>query len=311
MPPRLEVGTVVGFELLSVLPRSASAAVRALVTSRDRTYFVAMLAADLAIERVVATPGHEASLDRALSLREKLRGEGGGGRGPVVIPSQGRERFLHSNLSSESATREETMAFVYVIRSGDGNVFKIGKARDVESRRGQFMTGNPDPLTVIDTIETDDAGPGETFLHSIYQSKRMRGEFFALTPTEAEEAGRKLRDYLADYLPLKKEAERLAKTECDGPARLPDDRERATHQALLKAREEKYRLEVECERLENELKVAIGTTAGLDGIATWKTHTVTRFDEASFRREQPELHAAFSRPLRQRTFRLLWSQRES
>jgi Meiotically up-regulated gene 113 len=199
------------------------------------------------------------------------------------------------------------VSFVYIMRNGVTNVVKIGRARNVESRRGQFMTGNPEELTLIDSIETDEPGRCETFLHRIFESKRVRGEFFALTPIEAQDAARRAREYVADHLPAEHEAKRLAQTDCDGPARPPDDRERGLHRELLEARESRSRWKFECDRLENELKARIGTSEGIEGIASWTTHTKTTFDEASFRKEHPELHAAFSRPVRLRRFVLLWS----
>jgi hypothetical protein len=197
--------------------------------------------------------------------------------------------------------------FVYILQNGDTDVVKIGKALDVEQRRGQLRTGNPEALTVIDTIETDDAGLCEKFLHRSLQSKRLRGEFFGLTLAQAKEAGQRLRRFLAEDVPVEKEAKLLAKAECDSPARQATERERALHRELLEKNEAKYLLEVECARLANELKVSIGTSEGLDGVASWRTHTVSKFDEASFRKAHPDLHGAFSHPVRQRTFRLLWS----
>jgi hypothetical protein len=81
----------------------------------------------------------------------------------------------------------------------------------------------------------------------------------------------------------------------------------AVHGELLEKNEAKYRLEIECARLANELKVSIGTSEGLDGVASWRTHTTSKFEEGSFRRAHPDLHAAFTHPVQQRAFRLLWS----
>lgn len=47
------------------------------------------------------------------------------------------------------------MGYVYIYRSGDGNVFKIGKAKDVGKRIKTHATGNPEPLTEFDVIETE------------------------------------------------------------------------------------------------------------------------------------------------------------
>ena len=48
------------------------------------------------------------------------------------------------------------MAYVYVLRSGTENIFKIGRTtRDVDARIYQLSTGNPQPLTKYAVIETD------------------------------------------------------------------------------------------------------------------------------------------------------------
>ena len=49
------------------------------------------------------------------------------------------------------------MAYVYFLRSGDEDVFKIGRTRRHPGQRiRELSTGNPDPLTLLDFIETDD-----------------------------------------------------------------------------------------------------------------------------------------------------------
>ena len=47
------------------------------------------------------------------------------------------------------------MACVYILRSGNENLFKIGKSGDVEDRVRGLTTGNP-RLVVFDKIETED-----------------------------------------------------------------------------------------------------------------------------------------------------------
>lgn len=200
------------------------------------------------------------------------------------------------------------MGFVYILKSGDEDCFKIGKARDIEARVRDLATGNPRPWVVFDSIETPDEGDCEKFFHRTLQSRRVQDsggrEIFALTAAEATDAARQARDFLLEDLPLHKEAQALAKEDSDGRILEPGDRERELQRQLLQARVEKYQTELRCARLENSLKLVIGTAAGLDGIASWKTQTVPRFDETSFKRAEPKLHQAFIRETRQRPFRL-------
>src|SRR5437870_2525364 len=127
------------------------------------------------------------------------------------------------------------MDSLYFMRNGDANVVKIGRAGDVDARRGQFKTGNPEDITVIDVVEADNAQPVETIVHRLNYSKRLRGEFYTLSPSEAEEVGRQAREVRDDYLPLEQEAKRLARSDCDAPLRLPTDEDQALRREVLEA----------------------------------------------------------------------------
>jgi hypothetical protein len=202
------------------------------------------------------------------------------------------------------------VALVYILRSGEEDLFKIGRTRrDLAARIKQLSTGNSHRLTLFDLIETEDDAACEAYLHGTLQSKRcMDGEareFFALPPAELEDAIRGAREYVTEVLPRRREAERLAKEESDGRILRPGHEEWARYRRLLQVRESEHRLGVDRLRLENELKLAIGTAAGLDDIATWTTHSVRKLDEASFRLSEPALYQAFVRESRTRTFRLL------
>jgi hypothetical protein len=198
------------------------------------------------------------------------------------------------------------MSWIYLTKNGTAGLVKIGRARDVESRHGQFATGNPEDMTVIALIETEEASRGESFLHGMFMSRRRRGEFFELTDKEAVEGADLARQFLTNDVPAEQEAKALAGVECDSPAREPDDEERELHRELLEAREDKYRAGVKCDRIETKLRLRTGRSEGLIGLVSWRPHTRTSFDEAAFRSEYPELHASYLRTSRQRTFRLLW-----
>jgi T5orf172 domain. len=198
------------------------------------------------------------------------------------------------------------MSWIYLTKNGTAGLVKIGRARDVASRHGQFATGNPEDMTILAEIETDEASKGESFLHGMFMSRRRRGEFFELTDEEAVEGADLARRFLAQDIPAEREAKELAAAECDAAPREPDAEERELHRELVDAREDKYRAEVKCARIENRLKVRTGTSEGLVGLVSWRTHTRTSFDETAFRSEHPELHASYLRTSRQRTFRLLW-----
>src|SRR5262249_44777621 len=180
------------------------------------------------------------------------------------------------------------MAYVYVLRSGNEDIFKIGRTRqDVDSRRSGLATGNPHPLTVFDVIETEYAALCETLLHKRLRSKRVAGEFFAVDPAELKAAICETRELLADFVASKQEVKRLAREESDGRLLKPGGEEWSLYEHLLDAREAQDHYGFQRELFENRLKLAIGGAEGFEGVATWKTQTRKGFDEGSFKLAHP------------------------
>jgi hypothetical protein len=183
------------------------------------------------------------------------------------------------------------VAYVYVLRSGNDDVFKIGRTRgDVDARVRSLATGNPQPLTRFDVNETEHDSLCETYLHNQLRSRRRGGEFFAIDAAELEAVIAEAREFIADYVPKHEEAERLASEKSDERVLEPSEAERELHPQLLEVREALDGLELERARLETALKLAIGTGDGLDGIASWKSHCVQRFGTAAFQVAEPLLH---------------------
>jgi hypothetical protein len=202
------------------------------------------------------------------------------------------------------------VATVYILRSGDEDVFKIGRTHQpVPQRRGQLSTGNPHRLTVFDSIETSRPSECETFLHRRLQTRRLRDgggrEFYAIAADELADLIREARAFVAGVVPTLEEAERLAKAQSEDLLLQPGTADRVACERLLKVREAEARLKLERECLEAQLKLVIGKAAGLDGLATWRTETFETFDESAFRCAHPKLHAAFVRESHRRPFRLL------
>src|SRR5215813_8757037 len=113
------------------------------------------------------------------------------------------------------------MAYVYILRSGNENLFKIGRTdADVDTRIRQLATGNPHRLTKFDIIETEHDSLCETYLHRILRSRKSLAsdarEFFAITPEELAPVIRDAREFLAEFVAKQAEAERLSEQEPDG-----------------------------------------------------------------------------------------------
>lgn len=76
--------------------------------------------------------------------------------------------------------------FLYVIGT-NGNKQKIGFTNDVNKRLSTLQTGNPEPLCIHHFEEVPDhrARLMERRLHRDLNHKRLKGEWFNMTPEEA------------------------------------------------------------------------------------------------------------------------------
>jgi hypothetical protein len=201
------------------------------------------------------------------------------------------------------------MGYVYIYRSGEGNVFKIGKAKDVDKRIKTHATGNPEPLTEFDVIESEHYAQCETYLHHRLRTKRSTRsegtEWFEADPDELREVIADARHYANDVLPMMAEAERLSEHECDGRILPADDGVLDTYRALVKVREEYDTLGFQKDRLEAQLKLVIGTASGIERVADWKSVVMRRLDGERLKTEQLDLYNAYLAETHSRRFVLL------
>jgi hypothetical protein len=198
------------------------------------------------------------------------------------------------------------MGYVYIYECGE-NLYKIGKAVDLDKRIKALSTGNPYPLTEVDVIETDQMSKCETFLHHRLRSKRSgrsrATEIFEVDRVELTALIAEARKYLDDTLPKVAEAERLAAEESEDNVVLePTEAHLATYRRLVEVREAYESLALEKERLEAEIKIAMGSAGAMEGVATWKTVVARKFDQEAFSDAHPELYAAYQRDTRSRRF---------
>jgi T5orf172 domain len=199
-------------------------------------------------------------------------------------------------------------AFVYILRSGCSNLFKVGRTNYLERRMKHLATGNPEPLTLFDCIETEDATSAEKYLHHrlrSYRSQRSGArEFFEIDPDELTAIIDDARAFLDDFIPKQREVDELAQQNSDGRVLLPGDAEWERYRALIDVREALDGLELRRRALEADFKLAIGTADGFKGIATWRCQSMTRLDLDSFQTAEPEVYRLFLVEERRRHFRL-------
>ena len=72
------------------------------------------------------------------------------------------------------------MSFVYLIKSENDSLYKIGFATHVATRLKALQTGHPYPLSVIAAFASPHARTIERALHRTYSYARETGEWFAL-----------------------------------------------------------------------------------------------------------------------------------
>jgi hypothetical protein len=79
--------------------------------------------------------------------------------------------------------------FIYAIGSETNQ--KIGFSSNVQQRLSTLQTGNPEKLRIHHTIEVVDGDRArlvEKMLHKAYSHKRVKGEWFDMSPKEATHA---------------------------------------------------------------------------------------------------------------------------
>jgi len=207
------------------------------------------------------------------------------------------------------------MGCVYVLRNGNEDVFKIGRTKiPLERVVKSLSRGNPYRLTKFARIDTEDDVACEAFLHQRLRSKRIvlgdGTEFFQVTPSELAQALHDAEEFANEFLSAKRQAEELSNIEEDSNAGLiaPSECDVEVYSRLLQVREAQDRLKVQRQFFESKLKISIGTSTGLEGLATWKGKWGQHFDLPGLRKAEPDIYARlferFGDETYRRTFRI-------
>lgn len=88
-----------------------------------------------------------------------------------------------SHLASQPADDTD---YVYVIRMGRKNMFKIGKTNDPQGRLTSLQTASPFKLSLTNVFRADNASAAEEALHAALIELQMEGEWFSLTNEQKE-----------------------------------------------------------------------------------------------------------------------------
>jgi|HubBroStandDraft_6_1064221.scaffolds.fasta_scaffold94329_3 hypothetical protein len=197
------------------------------------------------------------------------------------------------------------MGCVFFARRGDESIYRLGISAFSDSKMMSLVLKDPE-FKFHQAIETECPSDCEKFLQGYFASHKVGSDptLFWLADGEIEKAVEVAESFVAKFLPLRKTAQTLSNRSTDRRYSVPTKRQMEIYQKLRRVREEEFRLQLRREYLENELKAAIGTTAGLQGIASWSSQAQKRFDSALFKSENPALYAAYQKEKTVRVFRL-------
>lgn len=182
---------------------------------------------------------------------------------------------------------------VYILIEGQSNVFKIGSTGGaIEDRIHALQTGNSQPLTVFDAVETDQESACEAFFHRRLRSKRVGGgggwDFFQLDADEMRHAIENFKRMFAEPLEARQAVGDLIQQSSDDRLLEPTASDRELLDQLMRNKEEQEFLQFECELIESKLKQRIGTASGIRGLATWKTQVTKCYDEKLLMDSDPD-----------------------
>jgi hypothetical protein len=68
----------------------------------------------------------------------------------------------------------------YIVRAGDTDFVKIGRADDVADRMAELQTSNPEPLILLRVVDAH--FETETAFHARFADSRVQGEWFRFDP---------------------------------------------------------------------------------------------------------------------------------
>jgi hypothetical protein len=90
----------------------------------------------------------------------------------------------------------------------------------------------------------------------------------------------------------------------DEQLKTPGNEEISMYRRIVELKEQEDTAKPERERLECKLKISIGTSAGLEEIATWKTESRPELDRTALKAARPDIYREFLRDVQLRKFYL-------
>lgn len=88
------------------------------------------------------------------------------------------EQIEFSEFSEKTLSKEKIDGVVYLLKSGE--LYKIGRTIDFESRFKNYITESPYKVDLIHKVEVPDCVGVEQYLHELMADSRVKGEWFNL-----------------------------------------------------------------------------------------------------------------------------------
>lgn len=107
------------------------------------------------------------------------------GNGISTSDWPGWKRYIGSKPTFDDRATDRS-GFVYLIRCGETNRYKIGISKNVLGRVETLQTGNPEKLHVVCYFPAIDAQAKEQELHKHYEEKQVMREWFELTEKDVD-----------------------------------------------------------------------------------------------------------------------------
>jgi hypothetical protein len=100
----------------------------------------------------------------------------------VSYCDNGKEK--HTATQERDRAADVEVGYVYLLRHGARREYKIGRTNNPIRREGEIGVELPQKLVPIHVITTDDPAGIEAYWHRRFAEKRLKNEWFALTPVD-------------------------------------------------------------------------------------------------------------------------------
>lgn len=97
------------------------------------------------------------------------------------------EKYEDTNKSEKNELEKVTRGWVYLIKHGKNNQYRIGKTTNLLKRLGENRIQLPEKSLPIHTIETADITGVETYWLNRFKSKNLNGDWFDLSKSDIKE----------------------------------------------------------------------------------------------------------------------------